>query len=276
MNRMASGARWSVRAGHAVDLRGIDPASTAGAPGDRVTTDAALDVLHEQLFALQDRLRADEDQRSLLVVLQGLDTSGKDGTIRHVFRGVNPQATRVTAFKEPTPEEQAHDFLWRIHRAVPAAGEIGIFNRSHYEDVLVARVHRLVPEPVWRARYDAINDFERQLATAGTTIVKTWLHISPNEQRRRLLDRLARPDKRWKYQAGDLAERARWHDYQKAAEDMLRHTSTADAPWYVVPADHKWYRNWVVSTILIDTLNVMNPRYPELEDLGDIEIPDVP
>ena len=253
--------------GHHGVLGGIDPASTDGAPGDRVVTEAELPARHEKLLGLQDLLRA-EARRSLLVVLQAMDAGGKDGTIRHVFRGVNPQATRVTAFKEPTPIEQAHDFLWRVHRAVPAAGEIGIFNRSHYEDVLTARVHRLAPESAWRPRYEAINAFERNLYDGGTTIVKLWLHISRDEQRRRLLERVERRDKRWKFRPSDLAERKHWDDYQVAADEMLSNTAKTWAPWYVVPANHKWYRNWVVSEILIATLQEMDPHYPPSPDLG--------
>jgi PPK2 family polyphosphate:nucleotide phosphotransferase len=216
-----------------------------------------------ELGELQDRLWA-ENRRSLLVVLQAMDTGGKDSTIKHVFSGVNPQATRATAFKQPTPPELRHDFLWRVHLAVPAAGEIGIFNRSHYEDVLIARVHRLVPESVWRPRYELINDFEKTLHHSGTTIVKLFLHISKDEQERRLQKRLHRPDKRWKFSPADLEERSYWDDYHVAYEDALNRTSTAYAPWYVIPANHKWYRNWAVSRILIDTLRALDPRYPEV------------
>ena len=226
-----------------------------------------MPALHEKLLALQDLLWA-EARRSVLVVLQAMDAGGKDGTIRHVFRGLNPQAARVTAFKEPTPVELAHDFLWRVHRAVPAAGEIGIFNRSHYEDVLTVRVHGLVPESVWRPRYDAINTFEHDLSEAGTTTVKLWLHTSAEEQRRRLLERIEHPDKRWKFRPADLADRHRWDDYQVAADEMLARTSTAWAPWYVVPSDHKWYRNWAVSEILIAALQELDPRYPPSPDLA--------
>jgi PPK2 family polyphosphate:nucleotide phosphotransferase len=209
-----------------------------------------------------------EASQSLLVVLQALDAGGKDGTISHVFQGVNPQGARVTAFKAPTSVELAHDFLWRAHQAVPAKGEIGIFNRSHYEDVLVVRVRGLVPESVWRPRYEAINAFERQLTESGTTIVKLWLHISLDEQRERLLDRAERPDKRWKFRAEDLVERQHWDAYQVAANEMLARTSTEWAPWYVLPANHKWYRNWAVSEILIDALQAMDPHYPPSPDLG--------
>ena len=239
-----------------------DPASTAGAPGDHAQTEQAILPLHDELFALQDRLWA-ESRRSLLVVLQGLDASGKDGTIKHVFQGVNPQGATVTSFKEPTAEEEAHDFLWRVHKRTPPAGAIGVFNRSHYEDVLVVRVHDLVPESVWRARYDHINVFERNLADAGTTIVKFFLHVSFEEQGRRLRSRLDQPDKRWKARAADFAERKHWDSYQSAYRDMLEATSTEVAPWFVIPADHKWYRNWAVSQVLLHTLEKMDPRYPD-------------
>jgi PPK2 family polyphosphate:nucleotide phosphotransferase len=267
------GAEWLVSPGQPFDLPGVDPGSTPGAPGDKSTTEPVLDELSSQLATLQERFWA-EGSRSLLVVLQGMDTSGKDGTIRHVFRGVNPLGVRVTAFKAPSDEERKHDFLWRAHRAAPAHGEIGVFNRSQYEDVLIVRVHAFVPEPVWRARYDAINDFERHLTEENTTIVKFWLHISADEQRRRLQARLEDPTKRWKFNPDDLEERKRWPEYQAAAEEMLRRTTTPEAPWYVVPANHKWYRNWVVSRVLVDTLEAMNPQYPEPKDLGHYEIPD--
>jgi PPK2 family polyphosphate:nucleotide phosphotransferase len=263
-------AMWRVRPGAKVRLHARDPASTAGAPGDRAATEQALLPLHDELFALQDRLWA-ESTRSLLVVLQGLDASGKDGTIRHVFRGVNPQGTTVSSFKQPTREEQAHDFLWRVHRRTPGAGEIGVFNRSHYEDVLVVRVHGLVPEPVWRARYDRINAFEQLLAHGGTTVIKCFLHVSFEEQGRRLRARLDDPRKRWKASPADFAERALWDDYQRAYTDALERTSTDTAPWYVVPADHKWYRNWAVSQVLLHTLESMDPRYP---DVAPLELPD--
>ena len=219
-------------------------------------------MLQLRLADLQDRLWA-ESRRSLLVVLQAMDAGGKDGTIKHVFRGVNPQGCRVQSFKEPTHLELAHDFLWRVHRAAPRAGEIGIFNRSHYEDVLITRVHGLVPEKVWRERYDLINSFEELLGHGGTTIVKLFLHISKGEQRKRFDSRLHEPRKRWKFQPSDLTERERWAAYQEAYADALTATSTASAPWYVIPADRKWYRNWAVSRVLIDTLEHMDPHYPE-------------
>ena len=200
------------------------------------------------------------------MVLQAIDTGGKDGTIRHVFDGTNPQGVKVASFKRPTPVELAHDFLWRVERQTPGNGEIAIFNRSHYEDVLVVRVHGLVPEERWRRRYDHINDFERRLADEGTTILKFFLHISKEEQRERLQARLDEPHKRWKFSRGDLKERALWDDYQAAYEAVLSRTSTEWAPWYVVPADRKWYRNLVISSALVDTLDTLDPQYPEPEE----------
>jgi PPK2 family polyphosphate:nucleotide phosphotransferase len=254
--------RWKVKPGREVDFAAFDTDSTAGAPGDRGETEAALPVLQERLADLQDRLWA-EGRRSLLVVLQAMDAGGKDGTIKHVFRGVNPQGCRVQSFKEPTHLELAHDFLWRVHGAVPRAGEIGIFNRSHYEDVLITRVHGLISEDVWKERYDLINGFETLLAHGGTTVVKLFLHISKAEQRKRFDSRLHEPRKRWKFQPSDLAERERWDAYQVAYADALSATSTTSAPWYVIPADRKWYRNWAVSTVLVEALERIDPHYPE-------------
>jgi PPK2 family polyphosphate:nucleotide phosphotransferase len=258
---------WIVHPGHRVDLASIDPGSTGGAPGEREQTEAALPGLTDRLRDLQDRLWA-ESRRSLLVILQAVDAGGKDGTIKHVFEGVNPQGTRVASFKEPTPRELAHDFLWRVHAVAPAGGEIVIFNRSQYEDVLVPRVHGLVDAAIWRRRYGLINDFEQLLEHGGTTIVKLFLHISSDEQRARLEERLTQPQKRWKLQAADFAEREHWDDYQRAYTDAITETSTHAAPWYVIPANHKWYRNWAVSTILVETLEQLDPRYPTPPDLG--------
>jgi PPK2 family polyphosphate:nucleotide phosphotransferase len=207
-----------------------------------------------------------------LVVLQGPDAAGKDGTISHVFTGINPQGARVASFKEPTGEELAHDFLWRIHRQVPRAGEIGIFNRSHYEDVLVARVDKLAPPSVWRARYGHINAFEHLLTDGGTTVVKFFLHISYEEQGRRLQDRLDRPDKRWKLTRSDLTERGHWQDYVEAYAEAIARTSTEIAPWYVIPADHKWFRNWAVSKVLVEALEALDPRYPEPPPLEGVTV----
>jgi PPK2 family polyphosphate:nucleotide phosphotransferase len=263
--------RWRIRPGQAVRLDSIDPAATDGAPGGREKTKAELPALRDELASLQDRLWA-EAKRSLLVVLQAIDAGGKDGTIRHVFKGMNPQGTRVTTFKAPTALERAHDFLWRVHASAPAAGEIGIFNRSHYEDVLVVRVHQMVPESLWRARYRLINAFEEILRHGGTTVIKLFLHISAEEQRRRLRDRLHDPTKRWKFRAEDLGERALWDSYQAAFAEAIEATSTVDAPWYVIPADRKWFRNWAVSRILVDTLQRMDPQYPKRTDPGPIAI----
>jgi PPK2 family polyphosphate:nucleotide phosphotransferase len=214
-----------------------------------------------------------ENKRALLLVLQGMDTAGKDGTIRHVMSAVNPQSCQVVSFKQPSIEELDHDFLWRIHREVPRRGNIGIFNRSQYEDVLVVRVHNLVPELEWRSRYDRINEFEQLLVEGGVTIVKCFLHISKKEQRERLQARLDDPDKRWKFSRGDLDERKLWDRYQQAYEDALTKCNTAHAPWHIVPADRKWYRNLVVSRLMRETLERMNPQFPPAEPgLDNVEV----
>ncbi|HVZ61406.1 MAG TPA: PPK2 family polyphosphate kinase, partial [Terriglobales bacterium] len=217
-----------------------------------------------------------EHKHKVLMVLQALDCGGKDGTIEHVFKGVNPQGVRVAAFKAPTPIELDHDYLWRVHRQTPGRGEITIFNRSHYEDVLAVRVHDLVPKKVWRRRYQQINDFERMLAEEGVTIVKFYLHISKDEQRKRQRERLKDPRKKWKFNAGDLQDRELWGGYMKAYEEALSETSTDWAPWYVVPANHNWYRNLVVASVLVETLERLKMSYPApkidvkkmLEELG--------
>ena len=249
----------------------IDTRSTDGGPGDRAATEAAIAGMHDDLSLLQERLYA-EDERSLLIVLQALDAGGKDGTIKNVFRGLNPAGCKVVSFKVPSAEERSHDFLWRVHTKAPARGEVVVFNRSHYEDVLVVRVHDLVPESVWRPRFDLINAFEANLAAAGTRIVKLFLHISKEEQAERFQARLDDPSKRWKFRAGDLDERARWDDYIAAFEEAISRTSSEAAPWYVVPADRKWYRNWAVNRILVETLADMDPQYPPAEDLTGVEI----
>jgi PPK2 family polyphosphate:nucleotide phosphotransferase len=231
-----------------------------------------LPKLNKKMEAMQELLYA-EGKQKLLIVLQAMDTGGKDGVIRHVFEGVNPQGVKVAAFKAPTPEELAHDYLWRIHKHTPGRGEIVIFNRSHYEDVLVVRVHNLVPEEVWRRRYDHINAFEKQLADEGTTILKFYLHISKDEQKERLQERLDTPEKRWKFATGDLAERKLWPEYMKAYGEMLSRTSNAWAPWYVIPANRKWYRDLVISRIIIDRLQSLGMKYPEpKEDLSGVVI----
>ena len=207
-----------------------------------------------------------EHKHKVLVVLQAMDTGGKDGTIRHVFEGVNPAGVRVASFKAPTSEELDHDYLWRIHKEVPGKGEMVIFNRSHYEDVLVVRVHNIVPPEVWKKRFDQINEFERILAESGTTILKFYLHIDMDEQKERLQARLDDPTKRWKFRLGDLEERKLWTDYMEAFEDVLSKTSTEYAPWYIVPANRKWYRDLVISSVLVDTLEGLKMKYPVSEE----------
>jgi PPK2 family polyphosphate:nucleotide phosphotransferase len=226
-----------------------------------------------RLRELQDVLWA-EGKHALLIVLQAMDAGGKDGTIKHVMRGVNPQGCRVTSFKVPTREELAHDYLWRIHKATPERGYIGIFNRSHYEDVLVVRVHNLVPEAVWHQRYDQINDFEKLLADSGTTILKFFLYISRDEQKERFEDRLKDPSKNWKFSSADVEERGFWDEYVRAYEEALSRCSTPWAPWHVVPANHKWYRNLVVSQTIVEKLEELDMQYPPpLPDADKIVIP---
>lgn len=264
--------RYRVIPGTVVDLGSLDPADTSAFTSGKSAGKASIKALNDRLETLQELLFA-EGRHKVLIVLQATDTGGKDGTIRHVFEGVNPQGVKVASFKKPTSTELAHDYLWRIHAQTPRAGEITIFNRSHYEDVLVVRVHSLVDETTWSRRYEHINDFERILADEGTTILKFFLHISKDEQAERLRARLATPEKQWKFATGDLAERERWNDYQAAFEDMLSRTSTDWAPWYVVPADRKWYRNLVVSEVVIAALESLDMSFPPPEEgLEDIEI----
>ena len=253
-----------VKPGSRVRLEKMDPGATHGF--DKETAPAALEQQLERLTELQDRFWA-ESTRSVLVVLQGIDAAGKDGTIQKVMEAFNPQGCIVSSFKVPTSEELGHDFLWRIHKRTPGKGEIGIFNRSHYEDVLVVRVHNLVPRSVWSKRYDQINAFEETLAANGTTIIKFFLSIDRDEQRTRFQSRYDDPTKRWKFSLGDLEERKRWDDYQAAFDEALSKTSTAQAPWYVIPANHKWFRNLAVSSILADTLAGLKPAYPKPPDL---------
>ena len=262
---------WRVPPGATVDLGRIDPAGTLGAPGDKTETTATFPALREELREVQERLWA-ERRQSLLIVLQAMDAGGKDGTVKHLFRGINPVGGRLVSFRVPTEEELAHDFLWRVHKHTPGRGEIAVFNRSHYEDVLVVRVQGLVPEEIWRGRYPLINQFEANLAAAGTRILKLFLHISKEEQAERFRARLEDPTKRWKFRKGDLAERARWDDYQAAYAEAIQRTSTDAAPWFVVPADRKWYRNWAVSQIVLRALGEMGPVYPPGEDLEDVVI----
>jgi PPK2 family polyphosphate:nucleotide phosphotransferase len=259
--------------GHKVRLKDYDPGYTGDfRHKEDVQAQLAKDLA--RLDELQEVFYAD-GRRALLIILQGIDTGGKDGTIEHVFSGVNPQGVQVTAFKRPTPEELAHDFLWRVHRNVPPKGFIGIFNRSHYEDVLVVRVHDLVPRKVWKERYDQINQFEAMLAANGVTILKFFLYISKDEQKKRFEARLKDPKKQWKFAMGDLDERQRWDDYMAAFEDMLTKCNTEYAPWHIVPANHKWYRNYIVTQTVISTLERMNLKYPKpAEGIENVVIPD--
>jgi PPK2 family polyphosphate:nucleotide phosphotransferase len=254
--------KYRVKPDSRVKLSEFDPANTSEYQGGKKDAKKDLLELNEELEALQEMLYA-QHKHKVLIVLQGMDTSGKDGTIRHVFEGVNPQGVKVAGFKAPTPIELDHDYLWRVHARTPARGEIVIFNRSHYEDVLVVRVHNLVPEDVWSKRYEQIKVFEQMLAEEGTTILKFFLHISPDEQKERLLARLQDSSKHWKYNPGDLKERQLWGDYTKAYEDVLSKTSTEHAPWYVIPADKKWYRNWVIASTLVETLKGLKMEYPQ-------------
>ena len=252
-----------VRPGSRVRLARRDHGATHG--WDKEAASVELATQTARLGELQDRFWA-EAKRSILVVLQGIDAAGKDGTINKVMEAFNPQGCPVTSFKVPSVEELAHDYLWRVHNKVPRKGEIGIFNRSHYEDVLVVRVHDLVPRKVWSMRYDQINAFERILVDNGTAIVKFFLAIDKDEQRERFQARFDDPTKRWKFSMGDLEERKLWDDYQAAFDDALSKTSTARAPWYVIPANRKWFRNLAVATILADTIAGLRPAYPPVAD----------
>ncbi len=251
------------RARHDVDLDDFDPRETFGWQKARGKADFVQEIA--EVADLQRRLFA-QGQAALLMVLQATDAGGKDGTIRSVMTGVNPAGVDVNAFGVPTDEELAHDFLWRVHAHTPAKGTIGIFNRSHYEDVLVVRVRGFAPEDVWRRRYDHIRNFERLLVDEGTQVVKIYLNVSKEEQRERLQDRVDDPDERWKFRLGDLDDRGRWDDYRTAFRDAIRETSTDEAPWYVVPADRKWVRNLVVAKILRHHLGVIDPRFPPAEE----------
>ena len=239
----------------------VDPDSTPGIKKPKQAR-KEMEEAHGRLFDLQERLFA-ENKRSILVVLQAMDTAGKDGTITHVIGDLNPQGVHITSFKQPTPEEKRHGFLWRIRRSLPEPGVVGIFNRSHYEDVLIARVHALADPKVIERRYQQINEFEKEVVKSGTTIIKFCLHISYDEQRRRLLDRLDDPDKHWKFHETDIDERRYWDDYMSAYGIAITKCSTAWAPWYVIPANDKDYRNWAVAKIVRDTIADMDPQYPK-------------
>jgi len=238
-----------------------DPGSRLGLPGKEEGLDRLRELV-ERLALLHNRLFA-ERSRALLLVLQGMDASGKDGTIRHVLTGVNPQGCRVVSFREPAGLDLAHDYLWRVHIQCPERGEIAIFNRSHYEDVVAARVRGLVPTRTWKRRYEHIRCFERLLGDEGTLVLKVFLHVSRDEQRRRLQERLEDPEKQWKFNPGDLDDRQRWDEFATAYEEAIRATSTEDAPWYVVPADHNWVRNLAVAALLVAALERLDPKLPE-------------
>ena len=255
---------YRVEPGAKIKLADWD-ANDTGEFEKKAQSEKELKRLRKRTRALQEVLYAESKHR-LLIVLQAMDTGGKDGAIKHVMRGVNPQGCIVHSFKVPTPEELAHDYLWRVHQDVPGSGYIGIFNRSHYEDVLVVRVHNLVPEEVWRERYEQINQFEKLLADTGTTILKFYLHISKDEQKKRLEARRDTPEKQWKFSFGDLKEREYWADYQAAYEAALNKCSTPWAPWYIIPANHKWYRNVVIARAIVEALAGLDMRYPEPEE----------
>jgi PPK2 family polyphosphate:nucleotide phosphotransferase len=258
--------KYVVRPGQRASLDDADP-DDVSLVKDKDDAAKRFSALQSRLAELQQLLFATHETK-VLIVLQGMDTSGKDGIIRHVVASFNPQGTRVESFRQPTEEELDHDFLWRVHRKVPGNGEVAVFNRSHYEDVLVVRVHDLVPRPIWKQRYGQINEFERILASNGTLILKFFLHISKDEQRKRLQKRIEDPAKRWKFKEGDLKERKLWNEYQQAYEDALSKTSTQWAPWHIVPANHKWYRDYVVGSILIDALERLHLKYPKTDVSG--------
>jgi PPK2 family polyphosphate:nucleotide phosphotransferase len=253
-------ASLRVEPGSALKLSKIAADDTHGVSKQRAAKAFAAQV--EKLAAMHDLLYA-EHKRALLIVLQGMDASGKDGTIKHVMSGVNPQGCTVTSFKQPSVAELDHDFLWRVHAAVPPKGALGIFNRSHYEDVLIARVHGLVPPDVWKKRYQQINDFEKILSENSVHILKFFLHISHNEQRKRFAERLDDPRKNWKFSDADIKESKYWDDYQAAYQAAVTKCSTKAAPWYVIPADHKWFRNYAVAEVIVQTLQSLKMRYPE-------------
>ncbi len=261
--------RFRVKPGNNINLDDID-ADFKPADFDREEAEHQLERLTEKIRDLQHLMYA-EDKRSLLVVLQGRDAAGKDGTIRHVFGPMNPQGCRVTSFKVPSKIEAAHDFLWRCHIAAPKRGMVGIFNRSHYEDVLVVRVHDLVPKKIWSKRYDHINAFERLLVDSGTVILKFYLHIDHEEQLERFMKRIDNPKKNWKISDADYSERPYWDEYTRAFEEAILKCSTDDAPWFVIPANRKWFRNLAIAGIVVDTMESLKMRFPEPSvDMGEI------
>ena len=254
--------KYRVEPDSKVDFSKWDPEDSSEFDGNKEEGRAALANLNRKLAELQEVLYA-EHKHKVLIILQAMDTGGKDGAIRHVFKGIDPQGVRVASFKIPSAIEIDHDYLWRIHQQTPGKGEIVIFNRSHYEDVLVVRVHKLVPEEVWKRRYDQINNFEKLLAEEGTTILKFYLHISSEEQKERLRARLEDPTKHWKFDPDDLKERHLWKEYVRAYEDALEKTSTKYAPWYIVPANKKWYRDLVMASVILETLKDLKMEYPQ-------------
>ena len=263
----------ALRAGEGFVLGDLDPRSTPGFKGGKADGRKALDARADEFGDWQERLYAEAKWgggRSLLLVVQGMDTSGKGGIMRHVVGHMDPQGVRYTAFKEPTAEEKKHPFLWRIRNALPDPGQIGVFDRSQYEDVLIVRVHDLVPKAEWSRRYAQINNLEAKVADSGTTIVKVMLHISSEEQKGRLMERLDRPDKHWKYNPGDVDERAYWSQYMDADQIAIERTSTQDAPWYVVPANHKWYARLAVARLLLDAFKSFDLEWPKAE--FDVEV----
>ena len=258
----------ALRAGPGTDLSAIDPRSTPGFDGDKAAGQDALADLTEPVSELQERLFAESragGERSVLLVVQGMDTSGKGGIMRHVVGAVDPQGVEITSFKAPTAEERKHPFLWRIRNALPSPGMIGVFDRSHYEDVLIVRVHDLVPRAQWSRRYGQINTFEEGVVDKGTTIIKVMLHVSKDEQKERLTERLDRPDKHWKFNPGDIDERGHWDDYQEAYQAVIDKCSTDEAPWYVVPADRKWYARLAVMNLLKEHLEQLDPQWPKAD-----------
>jgi PPK2 family polyphosphate:nucleotide phosphotransferase len=264
--------KYLVSPGKKIDLSEWDPDDISAWSDGKKEAKKEFLKINSELESLQELLYA-EQKHKVLIILQATDTGGKDGVIRAVFDGVNPAGVKVASFKVPTAKELSHDFLWRIHKHTPGKGEMVLFNRSHYEDVLVVRVHNLVGKEVWEKRYDHIKNFEKLLADDGTTILKFFLHISKDEQKERLQERIDIPEKNWKFSSGDLKERMLWDDYSKAFQDMLSKTSTKYAPWYIIPANRNWYRNWLIGSILVDTLKSLKMKYPEPEeDLSNIKI----
>lgn len=255
----------ALRVGEGFNLFDTDPRSTPAWDGDKATAKEAMPALADEMSELQERLYAESrmgGKRSLLLVVQGMDTSGKGGIMRHVVGEMDPQGVSYTAFKAPTAEERKHPFLWRIRNALPQPGQIGVFDRSHYEDVLIVRVHELVPRNTWSRRYAQINAFEKGVVESGTTVVKVMLHISPDEQKARLMERLERPDKHWKFNPGDVDERTLWPTYQEAYQAVLEKCSAPEAPWFVVPADRKWYARLAVQNLVLEHLRAMDPQWP--------------